>query len=157
MKTAKNVISIIVAAIVALFACAAITAAVQAIVGTPVSQEVTISASAEEVGADEEDGAALLADDATPADDTQSDTTPAADTADNSTSGKAIAAGIAIGLAALGGAIGMGLAIAKASEGIARQPEASGNIRSTMMLGLVFIETVVIYALIVSVLLIFVL
>lgn len=157
MKTAKNVISIIVAAIVALFACAVITAAVQAIVGTPVSQEVTISASAEEVGADEEDGAALLADDATPADGTQSDTTPAADTADNSTSGKAIAAGVAIGLAALGGAIGMGLAIAKASEGIARQPEASGNIRSTMMLGLVFIETVVIYALIVSVLLIFVL
>ena len=72
-------------------------------------------------------------------------------------SGKAIAASIAIGLAALGGAIGMGLAIAKSAEGIARQPEASGNIRSTMMLGLVFIETVVIYALIVSVLLIFVL
>lgn len=157
MKTAKNVISIIVAAIVALFACAAITAAVQVLVGTPVSQEVTISASAEEVGADEEDGAALLADEVTPADGTRSDTAPAADTADNSTSGKAIAAGIAIGLAALGGAIGMGLAIAKASEGIARQPEASGNIRSTMMLGLVFIETVVIYALIVSVLLIFVL
>ncbi|MFR1632906.1 MAG: ATP synthase F0 subunit C [Oscillospiraceae bacterium] len=64
---------------------------------------------------------------------------------------------MAIGLAALGGALGMGIAISKSAEGIARQPEASGNIRSTMMLGLVFIETVVIYALIVSVLLIFVL
>ena len=51
----------------------------------------------------------------------------------------------------------MGIAISKSAEGIARQPEASSNIRSTMMLGLVFIETVVIYALIVSVLLIFLL
>lgn len=70
---------------------------------------------------------------------------------------KAIAAAIAIGLAACGGAVGMGLAIAKSSEGIARQPEAEGKIRTTMMLGLVFIETAIIYALIVAILIIFVL
>ncbi len=69
---------------------------------------------------------------------------------------KAIAAGIAIGLAALGGAIGMGLAISKSSEGIARQPEAEGKIRTTLMLGLVFIETAIIYALVVTILIIFV-
>ncbi len=77
--------------------------------------------------------------------------------ADNSLSAKAIAAAIAIGLAGLGGAIAMGMAISKSSEGIARQPEAEGKIRTTLMLGLVFIETVVIYALIVAILVIFVL
>ncbi len=70
---------------------------------------------------------------------------------------KAIAAAIAIGLAACGGAVAMGLAIAKSSEGIARQPEAEGKIRTTLMLGLVFIETAIIYALIVAILVIFVL
>ncbi len=76
---------------------------------------------------------------------------------DNSIPGKAIAAGIAIGLAAMGGAIAMGIAIAKTSEGISRQPEAEGKLRTTLMLGLVFIETAVIYALIVAILIIFVL
>lgn len=70
---------------------------------------------------------------------------------------KAIAAGIAIGLAALGGAIAMGMAISKSSEGIARQPEVEGKIRTTLMLGLVFIETAIIYALVVAILIIFVL
>ena len=68
-------------------------------------------------------------------------------------SGKAIA----IGLAAAGGAIAMGLASGKANEGIARQPEANGQIRSTLMLSLVFIETAIIYALLVVILVIFVL
>ncbi len=70
---------------------------------------------------------------------------------------KAIAAGVAIGLGALGGAIGMGMAISKSSEGISRQPEAEGKIRTTLMLGLVFIETAIIYALVVAILIIFVL
>ena len=70
---------------------------------------------------------------------------------------KAIAAGIAIGLAACGGAIGMGIFGAKTSEGISRQPEADGKIRTSFMLGLVFIETVVIYALLTVILIIFVL
>lgn len=70
---------------------------------------------------------------------------------------KAIAAAIAIGLASCGGAIGMGIFGAKTSEGISRQPEADGKIRTSFMLGLVFIETVVIYALLVVILIIFVL
>lgn len=70
---------------------------------------------------------------------------------------KAFGAAIAIGLAAAAGAIGMGIAIAKAVEGIARQPEAEGKIRTVLMLGLVFIETAIIYALITAILIIFVL
>jgi F-type H+-transporting ATPase subunit c len=75
---------------------------------------------------------------------------------DLANAGKAVGAAIAIGLAALGGALAMGNAISKANEGIARQPEADGKIRTVLMLGLVFIETVVIYALITSILIIFV-
>ena len=70
---------------------------------------------------------------------------------------KSIAAGIAIGLAAAGGAVAMGVAVSKSAEGISRQPEAEGKIRTTMMLGLVFLETVVIYALLTVILIIFVL
>ena len=81
----------------------------------------------------------------------------AADEAGMALGDKAIASSIAIGLAALGGAIAMGIAIAKSVDGIARQPEAEGKIRTTLMLGLVFIETAIIYALIVAILIIFVL
>lgn len=70
---------------------------------------------------------------------------------------KAFAAAVVIGLAAFAGVFAMGQAITKSSESIARQPEADGKIRTTLMLGLVFIETVVIYALIVAILIIFVL
>ena len=51
----------------------------------------------------------------------------------------------------------MGLAVAKSAEGISRQPEAESKIRTTLMLGLVFIETAIIYALLVVILIIFVL
>ena len=84
----------------------------------------------------------------------------AADTeaADDSAVGdKAMAAAIAVGLAAAAGAIGMGWAIAKSAEGISRQPEAEGKIRTTLMLGLVFFETAIIYALVIAILIIFVL
>ncbi len=70
---------------------------------------------------------------------------------------KAIAAAAALAIVATAGAIAMAIAIKSSSDGIARQPEAAGNIRTGMMLGLVFIETVVIYALIVAILIIFVL
>lgn len=86
-----------------------------------------------------------------------SSTTTAEASKDNATGSKAIAAGIAVGLAAAAGAIGMGIAIAKSNDSISRQPEVEGKIRSNMMLGLVFIETAVIYALIVAILVIFVL
>ena len=51
----------------------------------------------------------------------------------------------------------MAMAISKSNESIARQPEAAGNRRASLMLGLVFIETAIIYALIVAILVIFVL
>ena len=70
---------------------------------------------------------------------------------------KAIAAGVAIGLAAAGGAVGMGIATSKSVESISRQPEAESKIRTTLMLGLVFVETAIIYALLVVILIIFVL
>lgn len=70
---------------------------------------------------------------------------------------KALAVGIAIGLAAAGGAVGMGMVGGKAADGISRQPEMEGKIRTTLMLDLVFIETAIIYALLVVILVIFVL
>lgn len=75
----------------------------------------------------------------------------------DATGDKAMAAAVAVGFAAAAGAIGMGIAIGKSVEGIARQPEAEGKIRTSLMLGLVFVETAIIYALIVAILIIFVL
>jgi F-type H+-transporting ATPase subunit c len=79
------------------------------------------------------------------------------ETEDNATGTKAWAAAIAIGVVAATGAISMGIAISKSVEGISRQPEAEGKIRTALMLGLVFVETAIIYALIVAILIIFVL
>ncbi len=70
---------------------------------------------------------------------------------------KAMAAAIVVGLAAAAGALAMGIAVAKSNESMARQPEAASQINSSMMLGMVFIETAIIYALIVAILIIFVL
>ena len=75
----------------------------------------------------------------------------------STTSMKALAAAIAIAIPAALGALGMGIGVAKSVEGISRQPEASGKIQSLWMLGMVFIETVVIYALVVTILIVFVL
>ena len=75
---------------------------------------------------------------------------------EDNTKHKAWAAAIVVGLVAVAGAIGMAIVIGKAVDGISRQPEADGKIRTTLMLGLVFIETAIIYALIVAILLIFV-
>lgn len=72
-------------------------------------------------------------------------------------SAKAIAAAAVVGVVAAVGAIAMALSIAKSNESTARQPEAGGQIRTSLMLGLVFIETAIIYALIVAILIIFVL
>ena len=76
---------------------------------------------------------------------------------DDSISAKALAAAIVVGLAAALGAFAMGMAISKSVDGIARQPEAEGKIRTTLMLGLVFVETAIIYALVIAILIIFVL
>lgn len=76
---------------------------------------------------------------------------------DSAIPAKAIAAAIAIAAAAGAGAIAMGMSISKATDAIARQPEATDSIRGSLMIGLVFIETAIIYALIVAILVIFVL
>jgi F-type H+-transporting ATPase subunit c len=66
----------------------------------------------------------------------------------------ALGAGLGIGLAALGGGIGQGRAAAGALEGIARNPGAAGQIRGPMILGLALIESLVIYALLIALLLV---
>ncbi len=65
----------------------------------------------------------------------------------------AIGAGIAIGLAALGGAIGQGKVAAAAMEGIARNPEAGKRVLTPMIIALALIESLVIYALVIAFLL----
>lgn len=65
----------------------------------------------------------------------------------------ALGAGLAIGLAALGGGIGQGRAAGSGLDGIARNPGAAGQIRGPMILGLALIESLVIYALIIALLL----
>lgn len=76
---------------------------------------------------------------------------------DNVIPTKAIAAGAAIAVVAAVGAVSMAIAIHSSVTAISRQPEAAGDVRTGMMLGLVFIETAIIYALIVAILIIFVL
>ena len=66
-----------------------------------------------------------------------------------------ITAGFALGIAAFGGALGQGKAVAAAAEGIARNPSASGEIRGALILGLVLIESLVIYVLLISLILFF--
>ena len=52
-----------------------------------------------------------------------------------------LAAGIGMGIAAFGGALGQGRVASAACEGMARNPGAAGAIRAAMILGLVFVET----------------
>jgi F-type H+-transporting ATPase subunit c len=66
-----------------------------------------------------------------------------------------ITAGFALGIAAGLGAIGQGRAVAAAAEAIARNPGASGDIRGALILGLVLIESLVIYVLLISLILFF--
>jgi F-type H+-transporting ATPase subunit c len=69
--------------------------------------------------------------------------------------GIAIAAGFAIGIAALGTGLGMGNAINGAMQGVSRNPEAGGRIFTMLILGLALIESLCIYALLISLLLVF--
>ncbi len=66
----------------------------------------------------------------------------------------AIAAAIAIGISTLGPGIGQGIAASKAMEGIARQPEMAGTIRTTMILALALMEALTIYGLLIAFMLI---
>ena len=68
----------------------------------------------------------------------------------------AIAAAICMGIGSIGPAIGEGHAVGKALEGMARQPEMSGTLRSNMILGVAMCESTGIYSLVIALLLLFV-
>jgi F-type H+-transporting ATPase subunit c len=61
-----------------------------------------------------------------------------------------LSAGLAIGLAAIGGALGQGKTAAAALDGIARNPAAQSKIFTPMIIGLALIESLVIYAFVIS-------
>lgn len=69
---------------------------------------------------------------------------------------KQFAAAMAIGLGAVGPALGIGLLGAKAMEAIGRNPEAAGEVRNNMILAIVFAEAIAIYALVVALIIKFV-
>jgi F-type H+-transporting ATPase subunit c len=66
-----------------------------------------------------------------------------------------LAAGIAIGVGAIGPGIGLGMAVSKAMEALGRNPEAAGAIFVPYVLGIALAEAIGIYALVVALLLIF--
>ncbi|MBP1605752.1 MAG: atpE [Acidobacteria bacterium] len=66
-----------------------------------------------------------------------------------------ITAGFALAIAAAFGALGQSRGIAAAADGIARNPSAAGEIRGVFILGLVLIESLVIYVLLISLILFF--
>lgn len=66
-----------------------------------------------------------------------------------------IASAIAVGFAGIGPGIGQGNAAGQAVEGIARQPEAEGKIRGTLLLSFAFMEALTIYGLVVALSLLF--
>ena len=67
----------------------------------------------------------------------------------------AIGAGICMGIGAIGPGIGEGIAVSKALEGMARQPEATSTLRTNMILGCAIAETTGIYSLLISYLILF--
>ena len=66
-----------------------------------------------------------------------------------------LGAGLAIGLGAIGAGIGQGITVGKALEAMARQPEAAGMIQTNMFIGLAIIESLTIYALVISLILLY--
>ena len=68
--------------------------------------------------------------------------------------GCAIGAGLAM-IAGVGPGIGEGYAVGKACEAIGRQPEAKGDVTSTMLLGCAIAETTGIYSLVIAFVLVF--
>lgn len=65
----------------------------------------------------------------------------------------AIGAGLAVALGAIGAGIGQGIASGKAFEAIARQPEVTGTVRTLLFIALAFMETLVIYGLVIALML----
>ena len=61
-----------------------------------------------------------------------------------------IGAGLVFGLGAIGPGIGLGFLIGKAIEAMARQPEAAGMVRTTMFLGIAFVEALALFGFLLS-------
>ena len=61
-----------------------------------------------------------------------------------------LATGLAIGLGAIGPGIGIGVLVGGALQAIGRNPEAEGSIRTNMFLGIVFAESLTIFALVIA-------
>ncbi|MGI8926773.1 MAG: ATP synthase F0 subunit C [Tepidiformaceae bacterium] len=76
--------------------------------------------------------------------------------ADKADLGKAIGAGLAMGLGALGPGIGIGLLVGRAMEALGRNPEARAAIQTNMILGVAFAEAIGIYALLTALVIAFV-
>ncbi len=70
--------------------------------------------------------------------------------------GAMIGAGLAIGLGCIGAGAGIGNAAAGASEAVGRNPAAQGKIMMTMMVGMAMAESIAIYSLVISLILLFV-
>ena len=70
--------------------------------------------------------------------------------------GKALGAGLAMGLGALGPGIGIGLLVGKAMEALGRNPEARTAIQTNMILGVAFAEAIGIYSLLTALIIAFV-
>ena len=70
--------------------------------------------------------------------------------------GKAIGAGLAM-IGAAGGGIGIGMAVGGAVQAMGRNPDHTSTIQTNMILGVAFAEAVAIYALVVSLIILFVL
>jgi F-type H+-transporting ATPase subunit c len=67
-----------------------------------------------------------------------------------------IGSALAIGLGALGPGIGIGMAVKGAMEALGRNPEAAGDIRTTMIIGAALAEAVAIYAFVIAIIIAFV-
>ena len=80
-------------------------------------------------------------------------TEAAVDPADAKNQAAAASAGYAYGLAAIGPGIGIGYLVGKAVEAMARQPEAAGMVRTTMLLGIAFTEALALIGFVVFILL----
>jgi F-type H+-transporting ATPase subunit c len=68
----------------------------------------------------------------------------------------AVAAALAIGLGAIGPGLGIGMIGSKGSEAIGRNPEAASKVQTGMILAIAFAEAIAIYALVVSLIILFV-
>ena len=62
----------------------------------------------------------------------------------------AIGKGLVYGLAAIGPGIGIGFLVGKSVEAMARQPEAAGMVRTTMFLGIAFVEALALFGFVLS-------